>query len=129
AYPQASLRQIDNHFVLQFSKPDKSATEAVDEPLSKSILRNKSAVERESHIGTKQTKKAKKGKVNRPKKERTLDDDLRDMSAYQKVMHDLVETKEPTAPDPLPKENFIDAHTPKKRVSRFKQQRSSLRKT
>ncbi|XP_026841479.1 unconventional prefoldin RPB5 interactor-like protein [Drosophila persimilis] len=113
----------------QFSKPDKSATEAVDEPLSKSILRNKSAVERESHIGTKQTKKAKKGKVNRPKKERTLDDDLRDMSAYQKVMHDLVETKEPTAPDPLPKENFIDAHTPKKRVSRFKQQRSSLRKT
>ncbi|XP_017147524.1 unconventional prefoldin RPB5 interactor-like protein [Drosophila miranda] len=113
----------------QFSKPDKSATEAVDEPLSKSILRNKSAVERESHIATKQTKKAKKGKVNRPKKERTLDDDLRDMSAYQKVMHDLVETKEPTAPDPLPKENFIDAHTPKKRVSRFKEQRSSLRKT
>ncbi|XP_034650554.1 unconventional prefoldin RPB5 interactor-like protein [Drosophila subobscura] len=106
----------------QFSKPDA----AVAAPLSKSILRNKSAVELESHIATKQTKKSKKGKGNRqPKKERTLDDDLRDMSAYQKVMHDLVETKEPTAPDPLPKENYIDAHTPKKRVSRFKQQRSS----
>ncbi|SPP73736.1 unconventional prefoldin RPB5 interactor-like protein [Drosophila guanche] len=111
----------------QFSKPDA----AVAAPLSKSILRNKSAVELESHIETKQTKKSKKGKGNRqPKKERTLDDDLRDMSAYQKVMHDLVETKEPTAPDPLPKENYIDAHTPKKRVSRFKQQRSSqLNKT
>ncbi|XP_022222720.2 LOW QUALITY PROTEIN: unconventional prefoldin RPB5 interactor-like protein [Drosophila obscura] len=113
----------------QFSKPDTSATATADAPLSKSILRNKSAVERESHITTKQTKKAKKGKGNRPKKERTLEDDLRDMSAYQKVMHDLVETKDPTAPDPLPKENFIDAHTPKKRVSRFKEQRSSLNKT
>ncbi|TDG47091.1 hypothetical protein AWZ03_006528 [Drosophila navojoa] len=100
---------------------------------TKSILRNKSAVEREVHAVTEKPKenpnpsnssKSKKNKSRKAKKERTIDDDLRDMSAYQKVMQDLIE-KEPTlAPEPLPKGKFIDVHTPKKRISRFKEQRS-----
>jgi len=68
------------------------------------------------------TNKSKKNR-NRKKKPRTIDDELRDMSAYQKVMHDLVE-KEATDPEPLPEGKYIDAHAPKKRISRFKEQRS-----
>lgn len=118
---------------MQFSKPSTSqGGESTDsESATKSILRNKSAVEMEPRVNqpsNQQTKKGKKGRKQR-KKERTLDDDLRDMSAYQKVMHDLVEKEEPTAPEPLPKGKFIDAHTPKKRVSRFKEQRAALSKT
>ncbi|XP_033153074.1 unconventional prefoldin RPB5 interactor-like protein [Drosophila mauritiana] len=107
----------------QFSKPDSSTD---PESAIKSILRNKSAVDLEPHNVNQQPKKGKKGRKQK-KKERTLDDDLRDMSAYQKVMHDLVE-KEPTAPEPLPPGKFIDSHAPKKRVSRFKEQRA-LNKT
>ncbi|XP_017027659.1 unconventional prefoldin RPB5 interactor-like protein [Drosophila kikkawai] len=115
----------------EFSKPIASqGGESTDsESTTKSILRNKSAVEMEPRVNfNQQAKKGKKGRKQR-KKERTLDDDLRDMSAYQKVMHDLVEKEEPTAPEPLPKGKFIDAHTPKKRVSRFKEQRAALSKT
>ncbi|XP_020815675.1 unconventional prefoldin RPB5 interactor-like protein [Drosophila serrata] len=115
----------------EFSKPSMShGGESTDsESTTKSILRNKSAVELEPRVSHNQN--AKKGKKSRKqrKKERTLDDDLRDMSAYQKVMHDLVEKEEPTAPEPLPKGKFIDAHAPKKRVSRFKEQRAALSKT
>ncbi|KMY96372.1 unconventional prefoldin RPB5 interactor-like protein [Drosophila simulans] len=107
----------------QFSEPNSSTD---PESAVKSILRNKSAVDLEPHNVNQQPKKGKKGRKQK-KKERTLDDDLRDMSAYQKVMHDLVE-KEPTAPEPLPPGKFIDSHAPKKRVSRFKEQRA-LNKT
>ncbi|KAI8039515.1 hypothetical protein M5D96_006927 [Drosophila gunungcola] len=107
----------------QFSKPCGSEGEAA----TKSILRNKEAVALEPHVVSQQPKKGKKGRKQR-KKERTLEDELRDMSAYQKVMHDLVEKEEPTAPEPLPQGKFIDSHAPKKRVSRFKEQRA-LNKT
>ncbi|XP_016972406.1 unconventional prefoldin RPB5 interactor-like protein [Drosophila rhopaloa] len=111
----------------QFSKPSNSEGESTDpESGTKSILRNKEAVEMEPHIVNQQPKKGKKGRKQK-KKERTLEDDLRDMSAYQKVMHNIVE-KEPTAPEPLPQGKFIDSHAPKKRVSRFKEQRA-LNKT
>ncbi|XP_017015321.2 unconventional prefoldin RPB5 interactor-like protein [Drosophila takahashii] len=109
----------------QFSKPTASEEESTDpESVTKSILRNKEAVELEPHIVNQQPKK-RKGRKQK-KKERTLDDDLRDMSAYQKVMHDLVE-KEPKEPEPLPQGKFIDSHAPKKRVSRFKEQRARNR--
>ncbi|EDW09192.2 unconventional prefoldin RPB5 interactor-like protein [Drosophila mojavensis] len=118
----------------QFNNPSAESSISTDaasgDMETKSILRNKSAVEREVHAVTDKPKqnnnsnKSKKNKSRKAKKERTIDDDLRDMSAYQKVMHDLIE-KEPTlAPEPLPKGKFIDAHTPKKRISRFKEQRS-----
>ncbi|EDW02248.1 GH20003 [Drosophila grimshawi] len=108
----------------EFSKPE-----------SKSILRNKSAVEAETHAAIEpdeptpnlpgnSKRSSNKRNKNRKKKERTIDDELRDMSAYQKVMHDLVEKEPTTAPEPLPAGKYIDAHTPKKRVSRFKEQRS-----
>ncbi|KAH8346333.1 hypothetical protein KR084_005452 [Drosophila pseudotakahashii] len=106
----------------QFSKPTATGEESTDpESMTKSILRNKEAVVLEPHIVNQQPKK-RKGRKQK-KKERTLDDDLRDMSAYQKVMHDLVE-KEPKEPEPLPQGKFIDSHAPKKRVSRFKEQRA-----
>ncbi|XP_070134458.1 unconventional prefoldin RPB5 interactor-like protein [Drosophila bipectinata] len=112
----------------QFSKPGSSGNESSGpEGSTKSILRNKSAVEQEPHIANQQKELKKVGKKGRKpkKKERTLDDDLRDMSAYQKVMHELVE-KEPAqeTPEPLPQGKFIDTHAPKKRVSRFKEQRN-----
>ncbi|KAH8269584.1 hypothetical protein KR018_009569, partial [Drosophila ironensis] len=110
----------------QFSKPGKADSECNDlEAPTKSILRNKSAVEQEPHIVNQRNKKGG-GKKNRKskKKERTLDDDLRDMSAYTKVMHDLVEKPVEEAAEPLPQGKFIDTHAPKKRVSRFKEQRS-----
>ncbi|EDV37785.1 uncharacterized protein Dana_GF13629 [Drosophila ananassae] len=113
----------------QFSKPGTSEDEATSGPegSTKSILRNKSAVELEPHITNQQKEPKKVGKKGRKpkKKERTLDDDLRDMSAYQKVMHEIVE-KEPAkeTPEPLPQGKFIDTHAPKKRVSRFKEQRA-----
>jgi len=99
---------------------------------TKSILRNKEAVELEIRARSEKlaqnqvTNKSKKNR-NKKKKPRTIDDDIRDMSAYHKVMQDLVE-KEPTVPEPLPEGKFIDAHAPKKRISRFKEQRS-LNKT
>lgn len=89
-------------------------------------MRNKSAVELETRAEDfkKDANQApNKKNRNKKKKPRTIDDDLRDMSAYQKVMQDLVE-KEPTEPEPLPKGKYIDSHAPKKRISRFKEQRS-----
>ncbi|KAH8402122.1 hypothetical protein KR009_009978, partial [Drosophila setifemur] len=112
----------------QFSKPDGLATETNDpESPTKSILRNKSAVEQEPHVANQQVKKGGKKNRKQKKKDRTLEDDLRDMSAYQKVMHDLVEkepAKEEVEPEALPQGKFVDAHAPKKRVSRFKEQRN-----
>lgn len=122
-----------NTLNLQFNNPSAESNIGTDgasgDLETKSILRNTSAVEREVHAVTENpnqssSNKSKKNKSRKAKKERTIDDDLRDMSAYQKVMQDLIE-KEPTlAPEPLPKGKFIDAHTPKKRISRFKEQRS-----
>lgn len=104
------------------------ATEKSEDPAvteTKSILRNKSAVEREVRAVVEEPKpnKSKKNRNRKNKKPRTIDDDLRDMSAYQKVMQDLVE-KEPTAPEPLPEGKYVETHAPKKRISRFKEQRS-----
>lgn len=109
----------------QFSKISVNLKEPGTSKEIKSVLRNKSAVELETRADDfKDANQApnKKGR-NKKKKPRTIDDDLRDMSAYQKVMQDLVE-KEPTEPEPLPKGKYIDSHTPKKRISRFKEQRS-----
>ncbi|KAL7735451.1 hypothetical protein ACLKA6_019562 [Drosophila palustris] len=111
----------------EFSKCPAAFEEPSTDP--KSILRNKSAVELETRPNgvrprsTQRDRTESKKNTNKKKKPRTIDDDLRDMSAYQKVMHDLVE-KEPTIPEPLPEGKFIDAHVPKKRISRFKEQRS-----
>ncbi|KAH8394781.1 hypothetical protein KR222_005611, partial [Zaprionus bogoriensis] len=107
----------------EFSKCLGNEQQTVADTETKSILRNKSAVELEARaVESKKETPNKKGR-NKKKKPRTLDDELRDMSAYQKVMHDLVE-KEPTVPEPLPEGKYVDAHAPKKRVSRFKEQRS-----
>lgn len=43
-------------------------------------------------------------------------------------MNDVVE-KPVTEPEPLPAGKYIDAHTPKRRVSRFKQMRQGTGKT
>lgn len=91
-------------------------------------MRNKSAVELEPRAPSEDSKRdanqaPNKKNRNKKKKPRTIDDDLRDMSAYQKVMQDLVE-KEPTVPEPLPAGKYIDTHAPKKRISRFKEQRT-----
>lgn len=110
----------------QFSKISLNPKEPVTSKEIKSVLRNKSAVELETRAEdfNKDANQAPNKKSrNKKKKPRTIDDDLRDMSAYQKVMQDLVE-KEPTEPEPLPKGKYIDSHTPKKRISRFKEQRS-----
>lgn len=44
------------------------------------------------------------------------------------VMNEVVE-KPLTEPEPLPDVKFIDAHAPKRRVSRFKQMRQGTEKT
>ncbi|XP_011208838.2 unconventional prefoldin RPB5 interactor-like protein [Bactrocera dorsalis] len=93
---------------------------------TKSILKNKSAVEREQHKldrknRTKSNKKESKKKTAIPVDEEEY------MSAYYKVMNEVVE-KPLTEPEPLPECKYIDAHTPKKRISRFKQNRGVTEK-
>lgn len=112
----------------QFSKISSKVEEPVTSSKTESILRNKSAVELEPRAPIEDLKRdanqaPNKKNRNKKKKPRTIDDDLRDMSAYQKVMQDLVE-KEPTVPEPLPAGKYIDSHAPKKRISRFKEQRT-----
>ncbi|XP_034103818.1 unconventional prefoldin RPB5 interactor-like protein [Drosophila albomicans] len=114
----------------QFSNPAANL-EALE---TKSILRNKSAVERETHNNSAEESqpipminRVKRSRNRKQKKQRTIDDDLRDMSAYQKVMQDLVEKEPSTIPEPLPEGNYIDAHAPKQRISRFKEQRNTNR--
>ncbi|EDW72640.1 uncharacterized protein Dwil_GK17110 [Drosophila willistoni] len=97
--------------------------------MTKSILRNKTAVEREPHM-TNPTKtksiinqnqnQKKKSKKNKKKKERTIDDELREMSAYKKVMSDDLVEKEPEG-------KFVETHAPRRRVSRFKAQRAAFK--
>ncbi|KAH8371536.1 hypothetical protein KR093_007909, partial [Drosophila rubida] len=125
-----ALNLCKYYFILQFSNPAAS----VEASETKSILRNKSAVELETRTNMDEepqpilmSSKPKKNRNRKQKKQRTIDDDLRDMSAYQKVMHDLVEKEPSTVPEPLPEGNYIDAHVPKQRVSRFKQQRTTSR--
>ncbi|XP_075165553.1 unconventional prefoldin RPB5 interactor [Haematobia irritans] len=93
----------------------------------KSILRNKDAIEMENRNlqykpenGDKKTKKQKKKRT--PKEEEEI------TSAYYKVMNEVVE-KPLTEPEPLPDVKFIDAHAPKRRVSRFKQMRQGSEAT
>lgn len=116
----------------QFSKISSNVEEPVSSTKTESILRNISAVELEPRAPSEDLKRdakqaTNKKNRNKKKKPRTIDDELRDMSAYQKVMQDLVE-KEPTVPEPLPAGKYIDSHAPKKRISRFKEQRTK-RKT
>ncbi|XP_013106851.1 unconventional prefoldin RPB5 interactor-like protein [Stomoxys calcitrans] len=93
----------------------------------KSILRNKEAIEKENiNLQQKSENVDKKGK--KPKKKRTPKEEEEITSAYYKVMHDVVE-KPLTEPEPLPDGKYIDAHAPKRRVSRFKQMRQSTEKT
>ncbi|XP_017463696.1 PREDICTED: unconventional prefoldin RPB5 interactor-like protein [Rhagoletis zephyria] len=80
---------------------------------TKSILRNKSAVEKEHNLDRKKEPKKKKAAAF---------DEGEYMSAYYKVMNEVFE-KPLTEPEPLPDCKYIDAHAPKKRVSRFKKSR------
>ncbi|XP_055920498.1 unconventional prefoldin RPB5 interactor-like protein [Eupeodes corollae] len=99
----------------EFLAPKNKASEANH---SKSILKNKSAVERENHVVEKEEKTViKKQQKKKPVNEEEY------LSSYNKVMGDVVENV--TEPDPLPKEKFVDMHAPKKRISRFKQMRAA----
>ncbi|XP_061389551.1 unconventional prefoldin RPB5 interactor-like protein [Musca vetustissima] len=92
----------------------------------KSILRNKSAVDKENQSNAAETEQVDKKK--KPKKKRTPKEEEEFLSAYYKVMNDVVE-KPITEPEPLPEGKFVDAHAPKRRVSRFKQMRQGTEKT
>ncbi|XP_067632829.1 unconventional prefoldin RPB5 interactor-like protein [Eurosta solidaginis] len=88
---------------------------------TKSILRNKSSLEREQHNLERKNIPASEKKST--KKNNTVQFKEEDyMSAYYKVMNEVVE-KPLCEPEPLPDCKYIDAHTPKKRISRFKQVR------
>ncbi|KAH8261463.1 hypothetical protein KR044_009578, partial [Drosophila immigrans] len=120
-----------NYYIYNLFSNPAAIVEAAE---TKSILRNKSAVELETRTNSAEQllpnpliSRSKKSRSRKPRKPRTIDDDLRDMSAYQKVMQDLVEKEPTTMPEPLPEGNYIDAHAPKQRVSRFKQQRTTNR--
>ncbi|XP_014103580.2 unconventional prefoldin RPB5 interactor-like protein [Bactrocera oleae] len=93
---------------------------------TKSILRNKSAVEREQHKLDRKNR-AKCNKKESKKKTAIPVDEEEYMSAYYKVMNEVIE-KPLTEPEPLPECKYIDAHTPKKRISRFKQNRGVTQK-
>ncbi|XP_073845795.1 unconventional prefoldin RPB5 interactor [Musca autumnalis] len=92
----------------------------------KSILRNKSAVDKENQGHVPETEETEKKK--KPKKKRTPKEEEEYLSAYYKVMNDVVE-KPITEPEPLPDVKYVDAHTPKRRISRFKQMRQGTEKT
>uniref|UniRef100_A0A0K8WCL0 Uncharacterized protein n=1 Tax=Bactrocera latifrons TaxID=174628 RepID=A0A0K8WCL0_BACLA len=102
---------------MEFSKP---TTE------NKSILRNKSAVEREQHKLNRKNRAKSNNKESKKKTAIPVDEDEY-MSAYYKVMNEVIE-KPLTEPEPLPECKYIDAHTPKKRISRFKQNRGVTEK-
>ncbi|XP_023295221.2 unconventional prefoldin RPB5 interactor-like protein [Lucilia cuprina] len=94
---------------------------------AKPILKNKSAVDKENHFkDTQQQDNINKNKKSKKKSNKKEEDDC--FSAYNKVMNDVIE-KPLTEPEPLPDVKFIDAHTPKKRISRFKQMRQGTDKT
>uniref|UniRef100_A0A0K8WKC5 Unconventional prefoldin RPB5 interactor n=1 Tax=Bactrocera latifrons TaxID=174628 RepID=A0A0K8WKC5_BACLA len=88
---------------MEFSKP---TTE------NKSILRNKSAVEREQHKLNRKNRAKSNNKESKKKTAIPVDEDEY-MSAYYKVMNEVIE-KPLTEPEPLPECKYIDAHTPKK---------------
>ena len=110
-------------------------------------MKNKTAVENEIHC----TESKQKGGNKKSKKKSTKGEEDESLSAYFKVnninyfklgsimklyalacyhqvMNDVVE-KPLTEPEPLPNLKFIDAHAPKKRVSRFKQMRQGTEQT
>ncbi|KAI8127395.1 Unconventional prefoldin RPB5 interactor-like protein [Lucilia cuprina] len=94
---------------------------------AKPILKNKSAVDKENHLkDTQQQNNINKNKKSKKKSNKKEEDDC--FSAITKVMNDVIE-KPLTEPEPLPDVKFIDAHTPKKRISRFKQMRQGTDKT
>ncbi|XP_037887768.1 unconventional prefoldin RPB5 interactor-like protein [Glossina fuscipes] len=112
------LKEVDREEAFQDPKLEFSRPAAK----VKSILRNKKAVKVENHYPDSEvTNKKSKTKLNN--KSASFDDEEY-MSAYNKVMNDVME-KPLIDPEPLPKGKFIDAHAPKKRISRFKQMRMS----
>ncbi|KAL9913942.1 unconventional prefoldin RPB5 interactor [Glossina fuscipes fuscipes] len=112
------LKEVDREEAFQDPKLEFSRPAAK----VKSILRNKKAVKEENHYPDSEvTNKKSKTKLNN--KSASFDDEEY-MSAYNKVMNDVME-KPLIDPEPLPKGKFIDAHAPKKRISRFKQMRMS----
>uniref|UniRef100_A0A1B0FN01 Unconventional prefoldin RPB5 interactor n=1 Tax=Glossina morsitans morsitans TaxID=37546 RepID=A0A1B0FN01_GLOMM len=111
------LREVDRQKSFEDPKLEFSRPAA-----KKSILRNKKAVKEENHYPDSDITK-KKSKANLNNKSAFFDDEEY-MSAYNKVMNDVME-KPLIEPEPLPKGKFIDAHAPKKRISRFKQMRMS----
>uniref|UniRef100_A0A1B0B699 DUF3835 domain-containing protein n=1 Tax=Glossina palpalis gambiensis TaxID=67801 RepID=A0A1B0B699_9MUSC len=112
------LKEVDREEAFQDPKLEFSRPAAK----VKSILRNKKAVKEENHYPDSEvTNKKSITKLNN--KSASFDDEEY-MSAYNKVMNDVME-KPLIDPEPLPKGKFIDAHAPKKRISRFKQMRMS----
>uniref|UniRef100_A0A1A9UV34 DUF3835 domain-containing protein n=1 Tax=Glossina austeni TaxID=7395 RepID=A0A1A9UV34_GLOAU len=111
------LKEVDRQKAFEDPKLEFSRPAA-----KKSILRNKKAVKEENHYPDSEIAN-KKSKTKLNNKSASFDDEEY-MSAYNKVMNDVME-KPLMEPEPLPKGKFIDAHAPKKRISRFKQMRMS----
>ncbi|XP_055848239.1 unconventional prefoldin RPB5 interactor-like protein [Episyrphus balteatus] len=121
-------KNADNNFYLKESDRERAYIDVRSEFLapnnkqlediqSKSILKNKSAVQRETHVLENEEKEnIQKKRPKKPKQEEEY------LSAYNKAVGDVIEN--PTKPDPLPEVKFVDMHAPKKRISRFKQMRN-----
>lgn len=105
----------------EFLRPNTKLSE--NDVQSKSILKNKDAVQRENHIAEKNLPTTTTT-ANRKKGKTPLEQAEEYQSAYEKVMGEVIER---TKPDPLPEGKFVDMHAPKKRESRFKQQKALLR--